>query len=205
MMSETDAGRPASAAPDPGARSELELGGKGRGSLGLVVRRHPESGERHLDKLEWGLLPHGTADPKSAPRPIHARAETVAEHPLFESAFRKRRALVPASVYFQDRTIGTPKGRFAISRKDGKPMAFAGLWEAFRWPDGRITRTYCTITTKPNALIAAIHDRMPVVLEEVDWPVWLGEVLGDPEALLRPPAPDVLQCQPIGGRQSRSS
>jgi putative SOS response-associated peptidase YedK len=83
-------------------------------------------------------------------------------------------------------------------------MAFAGLWEAFRWPDGRVTRTYCVITTKPNSLIAAIHDRMLVVLEEMDWPVWLGETSGDPKSLLRPPAADVLQCQPVEGRQSRS-
>lgn len=203
-MSQTDPGRPANAAAEPGTRSELELGGHGPGSRGLVVRRHPETGARHLDELEWGLLPHATSDPTSAPRPIHARAETVAEHPLFAGAFRKRRAIVPASVYFQRRTIGIPKARFAISRKDGKPMAFAGLWEAFRWPDGQITRTYCVITTEPNSLIAPIHDRMPVVLEEADWPVWLGEAPGEPMALLRPPPPNVLQCRPIGGRQSRS-
>jgi putative SOS response-associated peptidase YedK len=178
--------------------------GHGPGRPGLVLRRHPQTGERHLDQLVWGLLPHDTGDPASAPRPIHARAETVATQPLFADAFRRRRAIVPATEYFQRQTQGDAAQRFAISRADGRPMAFAGLWEAFRYPDGRITRTYCVITVEANALLAPIHDRMPLVLEDGDWPVWLGEQPGDPAALLRPPASDVLQCRLIGGRRGKS-
>jgi putative SOS response-associated peptidase YedK len=83
-------------------------------------------------------------------------------------------------------------------------MWVAGLWEAIRWPAGKITRTYCIITTEPNSLIAPIHDRMLVVLEKADWPVWLGELPGDPALLLRPAASDVLQCRPAGEREARS-
>ena len=83
-------------------------------------------------------------------------------------------------------------------------MGVAGLWEAIRWPAGKITRTYCIITTEPNSLIAPIHDRMLVVLEKADWPVWLGEQPGDPTSLLRPPPADVLQCRPAGDREARS-
>jgi putative SOS response-associated peptidase YedK len=83
-------------------------------------------------------------------------------------------------------------------------MGVAGLWEAIRWPADKITRTYCIITTEPNSLIAPIHDRMLVVLEKADWPVWLGELPGDPALLLRPAASDVLQCRPAGEREARS-
>ena len=83
-------------------------------------------------------------------------------------------------------------------------MAVAGLWEAIRWPAGKITRTYCIIMTESNSLIAPIHDSMLVALEKADWPVWLGERPGDPTLLLRPPPADVLQCQPAGERETRS-
>jgi putative SOS response-associated peptidase YedK len=179
--------------------------GAGPGRPAQVVRLHPTTGQRHLDWLTWGLLPHGTANPGDAPRPIHARAETVAELPMFADAFRRRRAIVPASEYFQKRTIGEPAERYAVSRRDGQPMAIAGLWEAFRRSDGEITRTYCIITIPAVAAIAEIHDRMPLVLDEPDWAVWLGEAPGDPMSLLRPPADDVLVLRPIRGRRSAAT
>jgi putative SOS response-associated peptidase YedK len=98
---------------------------------------------------------------------------------MFAGAFRERRAIVPATMYYQRRTTGSSGQAFAISRTDGRPMALAGLWEAFKWANGDITRTYCIITTEANSLVAPIHNRMPVVLEEDDWPVWLGERPGD--------------------------
>jgi putative SOS response-associated peptidase YedK len=79
-------------------------------------------------------------------------------------------------------------------------MAFAGLREAFKWPHGDVTRSYCVITTEASSLVAPIHNRMPVVLEEDDWPVWLGERPRNLAALLHAPAADVLQCQPVRGK-----
>ena len=76
-------------------------------------------------------------------------------------------------------------------------MAFAGLWEGFRWPSGEVTRTFCIITTSANEVMQPIHDRMPVVLEPEDWPVWLGETTGNPSVSLHPPAEEILQCWPI--------
>ena len=104
--------------------------GAAPGRPGQVIRRHAQTGQRHLDWLTWGHLPGATGNPAAAPRPIHARAETVAELPLFAGAFRHRRAIVPASQYYQRRTIGEPRGeRCAIMRHDGRPLAIAGLWE----------------------------------------------------------------------------
>ena len=70
-------------------------------------------------------------------------------------------------------------------------MAFAGLWESFHWSDETVTRTFTIMTTTPNAEMSELHDRMPVILDQQDWPTWLGEAEGDCAALLRP-APDGL-------------
>ena len=76
-------------------------------------------------------------------------------------------------------------------------MAFGGLWEGFKWPDGTVQRTFTIMTTNANAIMAELHDRMPVILEPDDWPTWLGEVEGDPTALLKLAAEDVLKVWPI--------
>ncbi|GGF18049.1 hypothetical protein GCM10011611_24860 [Aliidongia dinghuensis] len=188
---------------EPQGDLELELSARDE-RKGWVVRLHPQTGARHLDELEFGLLPHNTGSPTTAPRPRNARAETVAELPMFADAFQRRRAIVPVDVYFQRRSIGSPPQRFAISRANGQTMAFAGLWESYRWPNGLITRTYCIITTAANAMISEFHDRMPVILEKADCPIWLGERPGDPSSLLRPASPGLLQCRQVGGRKGRA-
>jgi putative SOS response-associated peptidase YedK len=177
----------------------------GPGRPGQVIRLRPGTRQRHLDLLTWGLLPAATANFADAPRPIHARAETVAELPMFADAFRHRRAIVPAGEYYQRQTIGEPGRRHTISRRDGQPMAIAGLWEAFRRSDGEIERTYCIITTAALGAMAEIHDRMPLVLEESDWALWPGEVPGDFAALLRPSAEGVLVPRLIHGKRSAAT
>lgn len=166
----------------------------------LVVRRHPETGERHLDALRWGLLSHFEKDPAHARRPINARAETVAGSGLFRAAFARRRCLVPAEAFYEWAKRDGSRQPYAIARTDGAPMALAGLWEGWRGPEGQVERSFAIITTAANALMAPIHDRMPVVLERVDWPVWLGEAEGDPASLLRPAVEGVLRAWPITRR-----
>ena len=184
-------------------RHPLDFGhGAGPGRSGQVIRLHPRTGQRHLDWLTWGLLPSAAERPDSAPRPIHARAEMVAELPVFADAFRHRRAIVPATEYYQRRTVGGTGQRYAISRRDGQPMAIAGLWEAFRQSNGDVVRTYCIITIQATGAVAGIHDRMPLVIEERDWAVWLGEAPGEPLTLLRPSAEDALVVALVQGRES---
>lgn len=151
--------------------------------MGPVVRRHPQTGTRHLDALRWGLIPHWAKDPKAIRQPINARSETAATSPMFRDALRARRCLVPADAFYEwaaeDEGEGTgsrpAKQPWAIARADGKPMAFAGLWEGWRAPDGEAIRTYTLLTTEANAQLRPLHERMTVVLEEADWPLWLGE------------------------------
>ena len=168
--------------------------------LAPVVRRHPETGERHLDLLQWGLLPYFTKDPGHARRPINARAETVAKSGMFRRAFELRRAIVPADSFYEWKVVANGKQPYAIARQDGEPLGFAGLWEGFRWPDGNVTRSFTIITTAANAEIAELHDRMPVILEPADWPVWLGEAGGDPGSLLHPSPDGTLRTWPVDRR-----
>lgn len=164
-----------------------------------VVRLSRE-GERHLDALKWGLVPYFTKDLKKARKPINARSETVQTSGMFREAFAKRRCLVPAPVYYEWRDDPEGKTPFAVARVDGEPVAFAGIWEAWRSREGERMQTFATITTEANKLLAPIQDRMPVIIERADWPLWLGEAEGDPGALLRAAPDDVLRIWPVGKR-----
>jgi putative SOS response-associated peptidase YedK len=150
-----------------------------------VLRLNPQTGGRRFDLLTWGLVPNFSADLASARRPINARSETAATSGMFRDALMKRRCLVPADAFYEWTTEGKTKQAHAAARADGQPMALAGLWEGWRGADGTVLRTYTILTTRACAALAHLHERMAVVLEPADWPVWLGEQPGDPKALLR--------------------
>jgi putative SOS response-associated peptidase YedK len=162
-----------------------------------VVRLN-SNGERHLDTLKWGLVPYFTKDLKKARKPINARSETIAKSGMFRAAFAQRRCLVPAPAYYEWRDDPDGKTPFAVARIDGDPVAFGGIWEVWKSPDGEILQTFATITTDANQQLSAIQDRMPVIIERKDWPLWLGETEGDPGKVLRPLAGNVLRVWPIG-------
>ena len=180
---------------------------------GMVVRRHPESGERRLDLLRWGLVPRWAKDARDGARLINARADGVAEKPSFREAFRKRRCLVPADGFYEwlsPKEAGAkakdPKQPFAVALASGEPMTLAGLWEGWKDPEGNWLRTYSIITTEANPKQAPLHHRMPVVLAREDWGAWLGEEEVPEEALqglLRPCPPEWLACWPVSKRANK--
>jgi putative SOS response-associated peptidase YedK len=151
-----------------------------------VVRLHPETKARRLDLLRWGLLPHWAKDAKSVRQPINARSETVASAPMFRDAFKHRRCLVPADLFYEWQAVNGTKLPWAIARADGQPMVFAGLWEGWRGSDGTVIRSFTIVTTSANEALRPLHERMPVVLEPADWPLWLGETGGNPCEPMRP-------------------
>ena len=153
-----------------------------------VLRVHPGDGSRHLDLLSWGLVPHWATDPKTERKPINARSETAARLPLFRDAMARRRCIVPIDAFYEWQATETGKQPHAIARADGAPMALAGLWEGWRGPDGTVLRSFAILTTTACKPLAHLHERMPVMLEPPDWPLWLGEAAGDHLALLRPSA-----------------
>jgi putative SOS response-associated peptidase YedK len=157
-----------------------------------IVRRQHEglTGERDLAEVRWGLIPFWARNAPIGARMINVRAEGVADKPAFRRAFRQRRCLVPADGFYEWQKTGSSKQPWRITLKDGEPFAFAGLWE--RWekaPDGVPVESCTIITAAANALVAKLHDRMPVILPAHAYPAWLGEdsaLLPELRALLRP-------------------
>ena len=139
----------------------------------LVLRRHPKSNEKELTFLVWGLIPSWADDPSIGSRLINARAETLAQKPAFRTAFRRRRCLVPADGFYEWKRAGKRKQPYFIARKDGKPMALAGLWEHWQSADGSVIETFTLITTEPNELVSKFHNRMPAILPKEVFDLWL--------------------------------
>jgi putative SOS response-associated peptidase YedK len=165
-----------------------------------VVFRH---GRRQMEVFHWGLVPLWAKDPSVGSRMINARAETVATRNAFRPALESRRCLIPADGFYEWRKQpGTrTKQPFFIRRADGQPMAFAGLWETWRDPQGGVLRSCTIVTTEANDDVAPLHDRMPVILEPRHWDRWLAEQDGDPSRLtplLVPAAPGIVTLQPVG-------
>ncbi len=163
-----------------------------------VVGLKPDGTTRGLALLPWGLLPAWANDPKTQ-RPINARGETVHRLATFRDSFRQKRCLIPASGYYEWKRDGPRKQPFYIRRKDGGPLAFAGLWDF--WTDGtsKLT-TCCLITTDANELLAPVHNRMPVILNADQFEGWLNPTTD--EATLRrwlaPCPPNGLETFPVG-------
>ncbi len=149
-----------------------------------VIRLHPQSGERRLDLLRWGLVPHWAKDPKAVRMTINARAESIASTPMFRDAFARRRCLVPADAFYEWQVADGVKQPWAIARADGQPLVFAGVWEGWRGADGTVIRSFAIVTTTANQALRPLHERMPVVLEQPDWAAWLGAAPGQAASLM---------------------
>ena len=138
-----------------------------------VVRRGKE-GEPRLSLIRWGLVPHWSKDGPSGAKPlINARAETAAEKPTFRAALKRRRALIPADGFYEwSKTEDGSKQPWFITRTDGAPMVFAGLWE--RWGEGDDTLdSFAILTNEAGPDIADLHHRCPVIVEQPDFARWL--------------------------------
>ena len=149
-------------------------------------------GERRLGRFRWGLIPFWAKERGIGSRHINARAETVASKAAFRESFAARRCLIPADGFFEWQK--RPKGKLPhyVFRSDGDPLALAGLWASWRDPDTEERVVSCTIiTTEPNALVAPIHDRMPVILPAESWERWLDREFDDAVALQAMLAPSV--------------
>ena len=138
---------------------------------------------RRLGFMRWGLIPRWAKSPSIGARMINARAETVAEKPAFRAAFRHRRCLVPADGFYEWRRVGKSKIPMRIVMRSREPFAFAGIWSVWRDADGERVPTCAIITTTPNATLAPIHNRMPVILSKDAERLWLDDGVEDPDAL----------------------
>ncbi len=135
-------------------------------SIPAVIRE----GENRLVSFRWGLIPSWAKDPAIGRKMINARAETLAEKPSFREAFQRRRCLIPADGFYD--WTGEKGHRTAVRfrLRSGEPFGFAGLYETWRSEAGEPLSTCTIITTESNALVASVHDRMPVILSGEGWP-----------------------------------
>ena len=153
------------------------------------VVRLTRSAEREIASLRWGLVPSFAKELKVGFANINARGETVATSRMFRDAFARRRCLVIATGFYEwQKTGAKSKQPYNIQVVDAPVFAMAGIWESWKPPSGDAVHTFAIITTEAAPRIAAIHERMPVILPRDAWPLWL-----DPDAsteraraLLRP-------------------
>lgn len=124
---------------------------------------------RDLSSFVWGLIPSWSNEPKGF---INARAETLEDKPSFSESFLKRRCLIPADGFYEWQRSGKTKQPYYFQLLDESPFAFAGIWDEWRKDDVSIA-SCAIITTKPNELLATIHDRMPVMLSAAAQDAWL--------------------------------
>ena len=129
-----------------------------------------QDGIRRLETRQWGLIPFWSKTPKPI---INARSETASEKPAFRQAFKKRRCLIPASGFFEWAKEDGGKQPYFIFLKDKSLMAFAGLWEEWSAPDGKIIKTCAILTVEANSFLKFIHHRMPVILKPENGMKWL--------------------------------
>ncbi|MEI7551454.1 MAG: SOS response-associated peptidase [Verrucomicrobiota bacterium] len=137
---------------------------------------------REATRLRWGLVPSWARDDRG-PRPVNARAESLATQPAFRQAVRTRRCVLPASGYYEWEHRGRHKQPWLIRRRDEQAFGLAGLWESWSAPDGTLLETCALVTTRPSASLQRIHDRMPVLLTPEQCEPWLDPQLTDPAAL----------------------
>jgi len=160
----------------------------------------PERSPHELAMFRWGLVPSWAKDPKIGYRTINARGETVATKPSFRAAFKRRRCLIPADGFYEWKKLDARhKQPYYITRSDGRPFAFAGLYEHWSDPNGAPLDTCTIVTTEANEPMSAVHDRMPVMLAEADYDRWIDPVqdAGELQSLLRPAPDDLLQFIPV--------
>jgi putative SOS response-associated peptidase YedK len=144
-------------------------------------------------EMRWWLVPSWwSKDLKSVPTTFNARSEDIASKPMFRSAFKSTRCLIPATGFFEWSGPKEARLPWFISAKDGKPLTFAGLHETWRdRATGEEVKSCTIITCAANDFMAKIHTRMPVILEENDWKPWLAEPRTE---LLKPANDDALQA-----------
>ena len=149
----------------------------------LLIQRQ-ENGQLQVGLALWGLLPDWVKNPATAHRCLHARAETVAFKPSFRAAWRHRRCLLPADAFFE--WGGAPKRPHRFARRDGAPFWIGGIWERWIGPDGSELESCCVLTTAPNALVAPLHNRMPVILPDGLEEAWMAPCDGPGLRALEP-------------------
>ncbi len=168
-------------------------------TMPVVVQRE----QTEIVPMRWGLVPHWAKDLTAAQRPINARAETLAERPLFRGLLKRNRCLVPASGFYEWKRDESRKTPYYIRLRDADLFAFAGLYDVWHDAGGATCPTYAIVTTAANRVVAPLHDRMPVILGREDEERWVAGGPPGPEelrSLLGPYSAGAMEAYPVSTR-----
>jgi len=168
-----------------------------------VIRQNPKEPRRELFLLRWGLIPSWAKDASAAAQMINARSETAATKPAFRDALKSRRCLIPADGFYEWQRAGKTKQPYCFEVNNGELFAFAGLWDRWKDPSGDWIKSCSILTTTPNAVTSAIHDRMPVVLHPDCYDLWLDPSMTDMQVvseLLKPCDARLMRSYPVSTR-----
>jgi putative SOS response-associated peptidase YedK len=169
------------------------------------VIRLDREGRRELVSMRWGLVPFFWKKTlKEVPATFNARAETVAEKPMFRESFQRRRCIIPASGFYEWTGGKGDKQPHLFTAADGSPiLALAGLWDRWRDPASGDEILSCTIiVTNASQWMMPFHDRMPVLLAAKDFDAWLNGTLA--AAALGPASEDILREWPVSRRVNKA-
>ena len=168
-----------------------------------VIRQNPKEPRRELSLMRWGLIPSWSKDMSGAALMINARSETAATKPAFRDPLTNRRCLVPADGFYEWLRTGKAKQPYCFEVNDGALFAFAGLWDRWKDPSGQWVKSCSILTSTPNTIASAIHDRMPVILDRDCYDLWLDPGMHDIRAvsdMLKPYDARLMRCYPVSSR-----
>ena len=168
-----------------------------------VIRQNPKQPIRELSLLRWGLIPSWMKDLSAAATMINARSETAGTKPAFRDALKSRRCLIPADGFYEWQRVGKIKQPYCFEVGNAEMFAFAGIWDRWKDPSGNWVRTCSILTTTPNAVTSAVHDRMPVILDPDSYDLWLDPGMQDASTvsdMLKPCDAQLMRCYPISTR-----
>ena len=151
-----------------------------------VIRQNSKEPVRELSSVRWGLIPSWAKDSSVAARMINARSETAATKPAFRDALKSRRCLIPADGFYKWAKTAKGKQPYCFEVNDRGLFAFAGLWDRWKDPRGKLVETCSILTTAPNAVTSAVHDRMPVILDPDSYDLWHDPGMKDTSAASDP-------------------
>lgn len=161
------------------------------GQMVAIVRNGEQGaseadGKRELAFVHWGLIPSWAKDPAIGHRLINARAESLADKPAFRNAWRHHHCLLPATAFYEWKGPPGHKQPYCVAMADDTPFGMAGLWEHWRDSAGETVESCTVITTDANALIAQLHDRMPLIIAPEDYAAWLDSANPRAVELVKP-------------------
>jgi putative SOS response-associated peptidase YedK len=168
-----------------------------------TVRQNRTRPMRELSLMRWGLIPYWAKDDGIGASTINARSESAATSPAFRDALKLRRCLIPADGFYEWKKLPKLRQPYCFAMKDDSIFAFAGIWDRWKDPEGKMVESCSILTGPPNALAATIHDRMPVILPPENYDLWLDPGFKDTKeisAMLKPYDAAEMKAYPVSTR-----